>query len=512
MNTSTYSCEATPFSNDWFNAKHIGQKPEQLSVEQLLSLMNQINTSVKSGLFNAQLANQIFILCQQLKFSGQLLEQSHKNELNRVFVSLRQACCRDNGQLGTPCRLKMMELVELRAMGWRPSLAHTQYYLNRPEQQQQQQQQQQQIDPAPISAPPFGTIPVNPFGNFGGPPPPLYVGGDVNPVIAPQPAPTSFYLIPAAAASGWARPMIAPGVVPSSNILPQLTPFDIEAWAKASKQLQQTKLKVKTPQNRVPQLREEMIIRNSDSGKIMGVKGRRVAVVEELSKTVISFQKVDSKCKDRTLTITGNNQESIDYAKRLIEQTIRRNISPNRTETNGAEVDDNDNDDDDDDDDDDDNDVGISIETTQDGTLKLSCADPQVLQAAQAALSEYLTRVGRNHSRISAEEREQRKERRKSMPLQSSSNRQNMNYDASSVSTSNVQWRSSGKTGSTPNLTQLNSATAGSSVMTEVNVSKQRYDRIQLLKLRSAVGYLDSKTTATIYELEIERTQHANES
>uniref|UniRef100_A0A1I8EBY6 KH domain-containing protein n=1 Tax=Wuchereria bancrofti TaxID=6293 RepID=A0A1I8EBY6_WUCBA len=454
MNTSTYSYEATPFSNDWFNAKHIGQQPEHLSVEQLLSLMNQINASVKGGLFNAQLANQIFVLCQQLKFSGQLLEQSHKNELNRVFVSLRQACCRDNGQLGTPCRLKMMELVELRAMGWRPSLAHTQYYLNRPE------QQQQQIDPAPISAPPFGTIPLNPFGNFGGPTPPLYVGSDVNnPVITPQP-PASFYLIPAAAASGWARPIIAPGVVPSGNILPQLTPVDVEAWAKANKQLQQTKLKAKTPQNRVPQLREEMVIRNSDSGKIMGVKGRRVAVVEELSKTVISFQKVDSKCKDRTLTITGANQESIDYAKRLIEQTIRRNISPNR--------------------------------------------------AAQAALSEYLTRVGRNHSRISAEEREQRKERRKSMPLQSSSNRQIANCDISPVSTSNVQWRSSGKTGSTPNLTQLNNATAGSGDVTEIKVSKQRYDRMQLLELRSAAGYLDSKTTAVIYELEIERTQRAN--
>lgn len=42
---------------------------------------------------------------------------------------------------------------------------------------------------------------MNPFGNFAGPPPPLYVGGDVNnPVIAPQPTPASFYLIPAAAA------------------------------------------------------------------------------------------------------------------------------------------------------------------------------------------------------------------------------------------------------------------------------------------------------------------------
>jgi hypothetical protein len=62
----------------------------------------------------------------------------------------------------------------------------------------------------------------------------------------------------------------------------------------------------------------------------MGVKGRRVAVVEELSKTVISFQKVDPKSKDRTLTITGNTEEAVEYAKRLVEETIRRNVSPNR--------------------------------------------------------------------------------------------------------------------------------------------------------------------------------------
>lgn len=55
--------------------------------------------------------------------------------------------------------------------------------------------------------------------------------------------------------------------MPSGNILPQLTPIDVEAWTKANKQLQQTKLKAKTPQSRAPQLRDEMIIRNSDSGK-----------------------------------------------------------------------------------------------------------------------------------------------------------------------------------------------------------------------------------------------------
>lgn len=48
--------------------------------------MNQINGSVKGGLFNAQLANHIFVLCQQLKFSGQLLEQTHKSKCLLVIV------------------------------------------------------------------------------------------------------------------------------------------------------------------------------------------------------------------------------------------------------------------------------------------------------------------------------------------------------------------------------------------------------------------------------------------
>lgn len=65
--------------NNFFKGKSWTSKLKLLFAEQLLSLMNQINTSVKGGLFNAQLANQIFVLCQQLKFSGQLLEQSHKS-------------------------------------------------------------------------------------------------------------------------------------------------------------------------------------------------------------------------------------------------------------------------------------------------------------------------------------------------------------------------------------------------------------------------------------------------
>ncbi|PIO59632.1 KH domain protein [Teladorsagia circumcincta] len=154
------------------------------------------------------------------------------------------------------------------------------------------------------------------------------------------------------------------------------------------------------------QLRHEMIIRNSDSGKIMGVKGRRVALVEQMTNTVISFQKVDPKSKERTLTITASSMEDIERAKDLIIDTIKRNMSPIRADATGhdspAEEDENEND--------------ISIETTHDGMLKLCCSDPQVLQAAQEALSQYL----RSRARPSAAERELRKERRKSMPLQAS--------------------------------------------------------------------------------------------
>jgi hypothetical protein len=66
----------------------------------------------------------------------------------------------------------------------------------------------------------------------------------------------------------------------------------------------------------------------------MGVKGRRVALIEELSNTVISFQKVDPKCQNRQLTIIAEKQNAIEYAKSLIFDTIERNISPNRTVNN----------------------------------------------------------------------------------------------------------------------------------------------------------------------------------
>jgi hypothetical protein len=444
---------------------------QRLSVDQILHLMNQINASVKAGDFSTQLANNIFLLCQQLKNHGQHLEQTNKNDLNRVFVSLRQACCRDSGQLGTPCRLKMMELVELRAMGWRPNLAHTQYYLNRPE-----NVTTNMSEPPPVSTPntasPYTPIPINPFNQYVPPPQQLFMHSEIPPTtstLPTQPIPVSpgYFLIPAG--GGWSTQMVPAnpltthganlfGAANQAALRTIQNPLGIDPdWASrnAAAQLLAKQATLKNPRlvgtglavpnvksNKSQQFREEITIRNSDSGKIMGVKGRRVAVVEELSKTVISFQKVDPKSKDRVLTITGSNEESLQYAKKLIEETIRRNVSPNRPDQNGHEASQNQNQNDAQEEDDA---PGISIETGTDGTLKLCCDDPEVLQAAQAALSEYLNRA-RRKSQMTPEERELRKERRKSMPLQPTQQQTEV------VPTPSLKEARRVLTGSTPNL------------------------------------------------------------
>lgn len=82
--------------------------------------------------------------------------------------------------------------------------------------------------------------------------------------------------------------------------------------------------------------KDEVVIRNADSGKVMGIKGRRVHMIEELSETIISFQRVNPGAKERLVQITGASESSINHAKQLIEDTIRRNASPMREPNAGV--------------------------------------------------------------------------------------------------------------------------------------------------------------------------------
>lgn len=116
-----------------------------------------------------------------------------------------------------------------------------------------------------------------------------------------------------------------PGLSLGQQVIPSLNPGELIRTS--GKFPKPTKIPGKTYS------KDEIVIRNADSGKVMGIKGRRVHMIEELSETVISFQRVNPGAKERLVQITGPNEEKINYAKQLIEDTIRRNASPVRLET-----------------------------------------------------------------------------------------------------------------------------------------------------------------------------------
>uniref|UniRef100_A0A8D9EIX8 K Homology domain-containing protein n=2 Tax=Cacopsylla melanoneura TaxID=428564 RepID=A0A8D9EIX8_9HEMI len=111
-------------------------------------------------------------------------------------------------------------------------------------------------------------------------------------------------------------------LTPPPNVLPILSPGEL---VKASgKYPKPTKIPGKN------YCKDEVVIRNADSGKVMGIKGRRVHMIEELSETIISFQRVHPGARERNVQITGPNPDNIVHATQLIDETIRKNQSPVR--------------------------------------------------------------------------------------------------------------------------------------------------------------------------------------
>ncbi|KAG6457572.1 eukaryotic translation initiation factor 4E-binding protein Mextli isoform X2 [Manduca sexta] len=174
-------------------------------------------------------------------------------------------------RLDKKTRLHLLELIELRAKLWQGSDYMSQYYRHRG-----------------THAEPLLVPTMEGSG----------AGGSVSPTLAAPAEPPA---------------LLAPGeVIKPSGKFPKPTKIPGKNYSK-----------------------DEVVIRNADSGKVMGIKGRRVHMIEELSDTIISFQRVSPGAKERLVQITGPNEENVNHAKHLIGDTIRRNASPVRLE--GAE-------------------------------------------------------------------------------------------------------------------------------------------------------------------------------
>jgi len=102
-----------------------GAHPE-LSLEDLLVEIERLrkNLGVKSE--GEQIVGQLQLLAANLKISGATLELSHKDQMDKLNHSLMTACRAES--LDLVARVHMLELIELRTMGWQPNENVTNYY------------------------------------------------------------------------------------------------------------------------------------------------------------------------------------------------------------------------------------------------------------------------------------------------------------------------------------------------------------------------------------------------
>nr|XP_043069203.1 eukaryotic translation initiation factor 4E-binding protein Mextli isoform X2 [Drosophila bipectinata] len=282
-------------------------KNSYLVIEELIQLIDNVTVGLQSC---NTTPDSITLLLHNLRVHGPQLEALSKDTLDRAFVVFRNAS--QDERLNITTRLKLLELIELRAKSWEHDDTIA-YYKSK----QQVSNVELPAEPYPYDAggQPGGFLSTSPtFGVSGG----VGVGG-VNVGAA---AAAAAFNVASAAAAAQAAAIAAVGTPNQQHLL--LPPGEV--IRNSGKFIKPTKIPGKT------YCKDEVVIRNADSGKVMGIKGRRVHMIEELSETIISFQRVNPGAKERLVQITGPAEDKINYAKQLMEDTIRRNASPVRLE------------------------------------------------------------------------------------------------------------------------------------------------------------------------------------
>ncbi|XP_023941540.1 eukaryotic translation initiation factor 4E-binding protein Mextli isoform X2 [Bicyclus anynana] len=239
------------------------------SVDDIIVFTERVACQMMQGNFDQALQSNVSTMYSNLKVFGAQSELLYKDFLDRYFVIFRNGS--QDERLDKKTRLHLLELIELRAKNWQGSDFMSQYYRHRG------------THTEPILVPTMDGSGTS------------ALGGSVSPTLAAPAEPPA---------------MLAPGeLIKTSGKFPKPTKIPGKNYSK-----------------------DEVVIRNADSGKVMGIKGRRVHMIEELSDTIISFQRVSPGAKERLVQITGPNEENVNHAKHLIGDTIRRNASPVRLE------------------------------------------------------------------------------------------------------------------------------------------------------------------------------------
>ncbi|KAJ1526224.1 hypothetical protein ONE63_009381 [Megalurothrips usitatus] len=252
-----------------------------ISIDEVMALADSVCQHIINGNCGSLQSN-VLVLSSSLKLYGQQLETIYKDQLDRLFVTFRNGS-RDE-KLDYVSRLHLLELVELRGSNWTGCDNMSDYYRHKITHTHEAEILDSPVTPSSAIAGlgQFGQ--ASPFGVLG---------------LTPSPSPTT------------PQPtLLSPGeILKTSGKFPKPTKIPNKNYCK-----------------------DEIVIRNSDSGKVMGIKGRRVHMIEEMSETIISFQRVNPGAKERLVQITGPTEDKIIHARQLMEDTIRRNASPVRPE------------------------------------------------------------------------------------------------------------------------------------------------------------------------------------
>jgi len=246
---------------------------ELSSVEDVIVLMENTIGQLSNRNYEYNVITSLIRLCENLKQCGPQLDNLYQDQLDKLGVAIRNAC-RDD-ELDLQSRVHLLQIIELRAMNWVPNESTSSYF------RQKLSQIEQESGASPLIH-----------------------------LTSAHTAPTSLNAN-------------APDFSPLSTGN-ALTPGEI--IASSGRFIVPTKIPGKN------YFKDEIVIRNADSGKVMGLKGRRVHMIEEMTETIISFQRVVPGAKERLVQITGPGIDNILQAKKLIEDTIRRNQSPGREE------------------------------------------------------------------------------------------------------------------------------------------------------------------------------------
>ncbi|XP_077543044.1 uncharacterized protein LOC144155462 isoform X2 [Haemaphysalis longicornis] len=297
LNSDSERCSSTVVSPaESVSTLSDSSAPCAFTEEEVINELEILHVSVNNGNFDETVSAQIGTVCAMLMVKGAAIDSSNKEVLDCYFVTLRNAA-RDE-RLDACSRMKLLQMIELRGMGWKWNENIRDFYRKMILQLAEGQESE-------LSSSYSTTCSTNCIASC-----------NSSPCSSSSPCNSSSCNSSPPQISYGAAPPQQPQQQQQQQLQQQQSAHLLSAMAPASSpplSLQPTEVLKSSGKFGKPAkipgrnfLKDEIVIRNSDSGK------------------------VNPGVRDRLVQITGPNEETIMRAKELIEDTIRRNASPVR--------------------------------------------------------------------------------------------------------------------------------------------------------------------------------------